>query len=78
MGYIGDDVFDIGIMKKVGWQFCPRDADFEVKRLPNMIILDKRGGSAVLMRLYELLVLASQFDLRSIERIKRLDRNEKS
>jgi YrbI family 3-deoxy-D-manno-octulosonate 8-phosphate phosphatase len=52
--YIGDDIFDIGIMRKVGYSFCPLDA-------PSMVkdhvwhVLSQKGGHNVLVDMFEIL-----------------------
>ena len=45
--YIGDDINDIDIMKKVKYTACPRDAVQEVKNIANVISLKDGGNGAV-------------------------------
>ena len=52
-GFIGDDIFDIGIMRKVGYPFCVQNSPKMVK--DNAATLPYNGGDNVLMHLFELL-----------------------
>jgi len=51
--YVGDDLFDIGIMKKVKYPFCVEDSPKIVKDYSRA--LDRRGGDNVIARLFETL-----------------------
>ena len=52
--YIGDDIFDIKIMKSVNWSFCPVDAPSIVK--DNVWhVLKHPGGHNVLVEMFEVL-----------------------
>jgi 3-deoxy-D-manno-octulosonate 8-phosphate phosphatase (KDO 8-P phosphatase) len=53
MAYIGDDLFDSDIMKKVGYCFCPSDAISDLKALPGVFVLSVAGGNGVLASLLE-------------------------
>jgi 3-deoxy-D-manno-octulosonate 8-phosphate phosphatase (KDO 8-P phosphatase) len=55
--YIGDDVFDMGILLRVGYPFCPKDAikDFREDE-PHICRLESDGGENVLMELFELCI----------------------
>lgn len=41
--YMGDDIPDYNVMKRVGVPVCPADADSEIKQISSYIS-DKRGG----------------------------------
>lgn len=45
---IGDDAWDVPILSKALYSFCPRDADKSVMRLPGIIKLDCYGGRGVI------------------------------
>lgn len=45
---IGDDVPDIGMLRKAKIAFCPADADDEVKGLRNIRTLSTKGGEGVI------------------------------
>ena len=51
--FIGDDLFDIGIMRKVEYAFCVKNSPKMVK--DNAYMLKHKGGDNVLMDLFELL-----------------------
>ena len=51
--FIGDDLFDIGIMRKVGYPYCVKNSPQIVK--DNAQTLKYKGGENVLMHLFELL-----------------------
>ena len=52
-GFIGDDLFDIGIMRKVEYPFCVLNSPKMVK--DNASCLKYNGGDNVLMHLFEVL-----------------------
>jgi 3-deoxy-D-manno-octulosonate 8-phosphate phosphatase (KDO 8-P phosphatase) len=57
MLYIGDDLYDIPLMKKVGFPYCPCDAAKEVQKIcgtDNTLI--SNGGSNVIMELLDLCI----------------------
>lgn len=47
MLYIGDDVFDISLLKKVGFSVCPSDAILEVQEVCNLILKSKGGENCI-------------------------------
>ena len=51
--FIGDDLFDIGIMRKVAYPICVKNSPQIVK--DNAHLIEKKGGDNVLMHLFELL-----------------------
>ncbi len=55
IAFVGDDIFDIGLMKKVGYSFCPFDAPLEVRDVCN--VLTKNSGDNVVADLYDFLLL---------------------
>lgn len=55
IAYVGDDVNDIEIMKKVGISFTPSDGNNAVKQISNHICVCK-GGEGVLREVADLLV----------------------
>jgi len=46
VAYIGDDLTDIPVLKMVGHPACPADAVIKVKAVPEIQILDRKGGDA--------------------------------
>tara|TARA_E500000081_G_C5918097_1_gene255126 strand:+ start:89 stop:631 length:543 start_codon:yes stop_codon:yes gene_type:complete len=51
--FVGDDIFDIGLMKKIKHSFCPKDSPKIVKE--NCNVLENSGGDNVIFNLYETL-----------------------
>ncbi len=49
IAYIGNDINDIEVMKKVGYAFCPRDSHSKVHQYA--ITLEKEGGKGVVREL---------------------------
>ena len=76
MLYVGDDIFDIDLLKSVGFSFCPSDASPEVKLVCDKV-LDSRGGQNILVELYSYLEKNSLIDSFNYESILKLDAAEK-
>jgi YrbI family 3-deoxy-D-manno-octulosonate 8-phosphate phosphatase len=53
VGFVGDDIQDLEIMKRVGFAFCPEDAIPEIKRIS--CVLPVKGGEGVAAHLFEYL-----------------------
>jgi 3-deoxy-D-manno-octulosonate 8-phosphate phosphatase (KDO 8-P phosphatase) len=75
MAYIGDDVFDINIMKKVGFPFCPSDSPDSVKQVAAELRL--KGGEGVVVRVFEYFLMKGMVTEPTVESIIKLDRDEK-
>jgi len=65
--FIGDDIFDIGIMRKVEYAFCVSNSPKMVK--DNAISIEYEGGDNVLMHLFELLECKNMIPVVSYEDI---------
>jgi 3-deoxy-D-manno-octulosonate 8-phosphate phosphatase (KDO 8-P phosphatase) len=74
MIYVGDDIFDVAILKEVGYAFCPKDAAQEVKKIS--CVLNKNGGDNCLSDLYAKLLSKKLFKEPTIEQIIEEDKNE--
>lgn len=55
VAYIGDDVNCIDLLKAVGFAACPADAQDLVKKVPNIHIMQKKGGEGCVRELADLL-----------------------
>ena len=55
IAYIGDDVNDLEIMKKIGFSITPKDGNIEVKKIANHIS-KINGGEGVLREVCDLLI----------------------
>ena len=71
----GDDTFDLEIMKKVKYAFCPSDAPKEIKKISH--VLNKKGGDNCVLELYEWLLERDFIPNYSIENIYAIDKHEK-
>lgn len=73
--YVGDDVFDIDILKAVKWPFCPSNADSAVKKIA--INLNAKSGECCVAELHEFLCNSGIVEPVLVEQIEALDRNER-
>lgn len=79
IAYVGDDIFDIGIMKKVKYSYCVMDSPKIVKNFSKVIPVN--GGKNVIMHLFdkfekEKLISFVDYD-KIIDKIYELDLKEK-
>lgn len=75
MVFVGDDLFDLEIMKMVKYKFCPKDSPTEVKEVCQ--VLTTNGGCNCVLEVYETLYMNSQIPLFDINEIYKLDEKEK-
>jgi len=77
--FVGDDVFDIGMMRLVGYKFCPSDSPRIVKRYAAEI--DCPGGQNFVMQLLDKLISLGLITEQSFEehiaKVYELDLKEK-
>jgi YrbI family 3-deoxy-D-manno-octulosonate 8-phosphate phosphatase len=76
MVYVGDDIFDIEIMKAVGRAFCPADANYMVKNVATQV-LNKNGGDCVVEDVFNYHISVLEMEMPSMEKIIELDKQEK-
>lgn len=79
IAFLGDDYFDIGLLKKVGYPFCPSDSPLEVRLSSGT--LENKGGNNLIMEFYELCiercyVITDHFD-KLMNNVYKLDVMEK-
>ena len=78
MLYIGDDLFDLSIMKIVGHAFCPQDApDILKDYCGTKNTIYRNGGQNVVARMVDLLLERGQIKDCTIQEIEELDKKEK-
>ena len=53
MAYVGDDIFDIPLMKIANYSFAPSNASDEVKKM-SKYVLKSKGGEGVVDEIYEM------------------------
>ena len=75
MVYVGDDVFDINIMKEVGHKLCPADAADEVKEIAH--VLRSKGGDNVISEVYQYFCYLGLVEKVDVNRVIDLDKHEK-
>lgn len=73
--YVGDDVFDIDLLKAVEWPFCPANADPDVKRVA--VSLVAKSGECCICEVYEFLKRINQVGSVTVNEIELVDRNER-
>ncbi len=54
---IGDSAWDIPMLKKARYMFCPKDAQSEVRFLKDINILETKGGNGVMAEIVEIFIL---------------------
>ena len=78
MVYVGDDLFDLSIMKSVGHSFCPEDSPDIVRALCSELnIIPRKGGENVVTKLVDMLLERSMIKDCSLNEIEQLDKHEK-
>ncbi len=56
IAYIGDDINCFNLLSNVGFAACPNNAVEKIKLIPNIILLEKRGGTGVVREFAELIL----------------------
>ena len=56
IAYIGDDVNCYDLLKNVGIAACPKDSVSKVKEIPNIHIMNKKGGDGCVREFIEFLL----------------------
>ena len=75
MAYVGDDIFDIPIMEKLNYAYCPLDAPDDVKNISTWII-DRKSGDSVIARLYDYLIGGNEVSNCNLSQVVDIDRLE--
>lgn len=81
IAYIGDDIFDVGLLREVSYPFAPCDAAeecFTIGKAENILV---KGGDNCLMRMFEILLRRKLIPTLDFNEewaiIKQLDKNER-
>ena len=53
MAYIGDDINCYELLSEVGFAACPANATRKIKKIPNILHLEKKGGEGVFREFVE-------------------------
>jgi 2-dehydro-3-deoxyphosphooctonate aldolase (KDO 8-P synthase) len=56
VAYIGDDINCLDLLSNVGFAACPADAVDEIKRIPGIITMKKKGGEGCVREFIELIM----------------------
>jgi len=56
VAYIGDDINCFDLLSKVGIAACPLDASDEIKKIPNIKIMNKNGGKGAVREFVNYLI----------------------
>ena len=73
--YVGDDIFDIDLLKAVEWPFCPANADPDVKRVA--VNLNSKSGECCVAEVYEFLHRINQVRSVTLSELEIMDQNER-
>jgi len=74
MAFVGDDYFDLTIIKKLDYTFCPSDSPKIIKDECE-VVLKSAGGDGVVVELYDILV-NKYFNEPSLNDVLKLDKKE--
>ncbi len=78
MLYIGDDLFDLSIMKVVGHAFCPQDSPDILREYCGIKnVVPRNGGENVVAKLVDMLLERKQISDCTMKEIENLDKKEK-
>lgn len=56
VSYVGDDVNCLDLLSAVGFAACPQDAVDEIKQIPDILILSKKGGEGCIREFIDLIL----------------------
>lgn len=56
VAYIGDDINDLELLSEVKYKACPKDAVTKIKQIPNIKILENKGGDGAVREFIEYLL----------------------
>lgn len=75
IAYVGDDVFDIDLLKAVKWPMCPANADVGVKKVS--CVLYSKSGDSVVAEVYDTMFNMGHVKEATLSQIEAIDRNER-
>ena len=56
VAYIGDDINDFELLSAVKYKACPNDAVKKIKSIPDIIVLESKGGKGAVREFIEILL----------------------
>lgn len=75
VAYVGDDIFDIELLKAVKYGFCPDNADPDVKQIATS--LNSKAGDCCIAELFRYFEVSGLVKNVTVEQVELVDRNEK-
>jgi len=72
--FIADDIFDIVVLNKVGWAFCPFDAHPLVQDIARVLLYN--AGSEIICEMLYLLIEEGVVDQPDIDKVIDIDKTE--
>ena len=75
MAFVGDDYFDLSIIRRCSSTFCPSDSPSIVKE-NSYHVLNSKGGEGVLIELYDLFINKNWINEPTEESVADLDKKE--
>jgi 3-deoxy-D-manno-octulosonate 8-phosphate phosphatase (KDO 8-P phosphatase) len=73
--FVGDDIFDLPLMKQVQFKYCPNDAARELKEI--CVTLQNNGGDNCINELYNVLLDNNYIKPYDIKTLLDIDSNDK-
>ena len=74
--FVADDIFDIGVLKRAGWAFCPFDAHPLLRDVPHVQGLLSNAGSEIVCEMLYLLIEEGVVDQPDIDKVIDIDKTE--
>ena len=75
MAFVGDDYFDLSIIKKLNYTYCPSNSP-QILKDNCLKIIDVKSGEGVIMKLYDLFKKSGYIKDASEEDVLELDKEE--
>tara|TARA_R110002167_G_scaffold346946_2_gene557760 strand:- start:1902 stop:2420 length:519 start_codon:yes stop_codon:yes gene_type:complete len=76
ISFVGDDLFDVDLLKSIKYSFCPIDSCKDVKE-SCMHVLSSKGGHNVIMELHDYLLSNNLIKKSDLQSVMNLDAAEK-
>ena len=76
MCFVGDDLFDVDLLKAVKYSFCPKNSLSDVKDCCMHVLLNE-GGNNLIMELHDYLLCNNLIKKADLQSVMNLDALEK-
>jgi len=74
--FVADDIFDIEVLKRAGWAFCPFDAHPLLRDVPHVRELLSNAGSEIICEMLYLFIEEGVVDQPDIDKVIEIDKTE--